>query len=84
MQKIYFKFDTEKRLNEIMNAIAVLNARKIELDGRLKRTDLPASEYLAIAEEFAEGLKQIQSYKEELNEIAKMEILRMKMLKGEL
>ena len=84
MQDLYFKFDTKKRLDEIMNAVAVLEARKIELDARLKRTDLKTSEYLAIVEEFAESMKQVQVYKEELEEIAKIEILRIKMLKEEL
>ena len=84
MQKMYFKFDTKKRLDEILNGAKVLDARRKELDARLNRKDLSTSEYLAIAEELIDGFEQVQSYKEELEEIAKIEILRTKMLRGEL
>lgn len=84
MQQLYFKFDTKKRLDEIMNALAVLDARMIELDNRFKRKGLSVSEYLLIEEELDNYHKQIQSYKEELDKIAKIELLRKSMLLGEL
>ena len=84
MEKMYFKFDTKKRLDEILNGAKVLDARRKELVARLNRKDLSASEYLAIAEELIDGFEQVQSYKEELDEIAKIEMLRIKMFRGEL
>lgn len=84
MQKMYFKFDTKKRLDEILNGAKVLDARRKELVARLNRKDLSTSEYLAIAEELIDGFEQVQSYKEELDKIAKIEMLRIKMFRGEL
>lgn len=84
MEKMYFKFDTKKRLDEILNGAKVLDARRKELVARLNGKDLSTSEYLAIAEELIDGFEQVQSYKEELDEIAKIEMLRIKMFRGEL
>lgn len=79
MQQVYFKFDTRKRLNEINNGVKVLIARERELNDRLKRGNLSIIERLEIMEELMSGFEQVQAYKKEMDEIAKIEILRLKM-----
>ena len=79
MQQVYFKFDTRKRLNEINNGVKVLIARERELNDRLKKGNLSAIEHIEIMEELMSGFEKVQAYKKEMDEIAKIEILRLKM-----
>ena len=79
MQQVYFKFDTRKRLNEINNGVKVLIARERELNDRLKKGNLSAIEHIEIMEELMSGFEKVQAYKKEMDEIAKIEILRVKM-----
>ena len=79
MQQNKKKIDTRKRLNEINNGVKVLIARERELNDRLKKGNLSAIEHIEIMEELMSGFEQVQAYKKEMDEIAKIEILRLKM-----